>query len=398
MKTLLSLCFLAYAFEVGNHTFSEETRVYLDAAVEKYLRGDYAGAVPPLQKALELNPDNSKIHQLAIKIYLEGVMDYYSQKKYELSALLLNEISHLEPSHPKIQEWARLLRGDLPPRVSPNLSQSFRREIPRKPSPPPKTNKKIWAKPNRDTLNSLAAIQARPYFVHALVSELRNEIQFFFLLGLGGLYLLKTGRSLWYDPRSDRASQSPSLSDQVPPEERTPPLSEILVKNMEAQLTQLGEELRQKLSLGLSKLGEEFKRMQAKHLENVEQDKPRPDPAGLATFQDYSFLLNNSWPEGSLRLAAQLKQVYQENPLAVREHMQQMLVDSDPKIRAFIAKALPRTLLPELIERLCEIWEKDADPRVKLVCFCGFVELWENPEFLRLPQKLRQRIAKIVQG
>jgi len=70
---------VAYAVSASDE---EEIQVYRNAGTEKYVKGDYDGAVQELEKAYKIDTGNAKIKEFIVRILVEAGTQRYMKREY----------------------------------------------------------------------------------------------------------------------------------------------------------------------------------------------------------------------------------------------------------------------------------------------------------------------------
>ncbi|MBN1823699.1 MAG: tetratricopeptide repeat protein [Endomicrobiales bacterium] len=109
--SVLLLVLLPYAV----FSQSEEAEVYFNAGTEKYLQGNFTEAVENLEKAQALDPKNTKIKELMVKILLEGATQNHISRNYRQAMIYLEKARALDPGNRKVDEMYKLTRELLNP-------------------------------------------------------------------------------------------------------------------------------------------------------------------------------------------------------------------------------------------------------------------------------------------
>ncbi len=91
--------------------------------VKKYTTGDYEGAIPEFESALEKDRENEKIKRYLITCLLTVWDKYRQEKKYEKAIYFLKKLCELFPEDPRLKEFYNLLKERVIVKETPLPSQ-----------------------------------------------------------------------------------------------------------------------------------------------------------------------------------------------------------------------------------------------------------------------------------
>ena len=100
---------------VGIIAASELSDLYMNAATEKYLQGDYMSAVENLEMLLAAEPGNAKAKKFAEKIVIEAATNLNLTHNYKEALKILAKGRKISPENEKIAELEKITENILAP-------------------------------------------------------------------------------------------------------------------------------------------------------------------------------------------------------------------------------------------------------------------------------------------
>ncbi len=371
-----AICYLLFLLSTfTNHlsASSEEARIFLNAATEVYIRGDFDSAVSNIEKALSLAPENQRIKDFGSKIFYDGAKSLHISRNYRKAFQYLQRAVELNPDDGRIRELHDVTR-DLLESAAPGIE---RREKP-PPEPLAPSQKRAVAAQRAPTVVKYQPapppaekpVLSPMYLItfvssFALNSIMLAAIVFFF----SRIKKLKKENSLTVSQLKEAESEKMKTTVEFEKMKESLKYEQNAVIKLQKELkderAMKNKQFEQQLKFGMDirqmHLGELLK-SGVKNKQEAEIHSRRAKVCEL--IGDASCIDEESSSSLEMireRIAMQSLDLYKTSPSACFEFLKEMASNPNPLVRANIAKALSNLAKPESIELLLVLVEDPFD-------------------------------------
>ncbi|OGS43095.1 MAG: hypothetical protein A2539_09415 [Elusimicrobia bacterium RIFOXYD2_FULL_34_15] len=118
LKLFLLILSICYLFPVTRYSLPDtylysqtNPDIYFNSAIDKYVKGDYEGAIELFEKILSQNPQNQKVENFLVRVLIEAAEKQVLVSNYHKAKIYIEKAKVVSPEDTKVNELLKVISG-----------------------------------------------------------------------------------------------------------------------------------------------------------------------------------------------------------------------------------------------------------------------------------------------